>query len=415
MLTPGLFCLGDDMAGIYAHPTCTPEQFALLKKYLDRRPKITISRLPDFILIQSLIMIPRPSVVGKDLLNLILLIIPVPDAPIEKIKHKCDEVESLFRAKGIGITTHILKGVLPQLAIHEVMRMGVVLAGRHPVLSRDDEMDMSFFTGDIPDAIDDDRTLRSSEWNPFQYILDREMETTIKAANYHTHMSVQSANPFIAPYLPMLIRYNEEPNDVLLSLRLCIGALFQHFEPTRGATEELMRTWGLNKLQVPDTSNLSHAEAIHYRDIFVPLEEHELPLFSWPPKPSWQLEKVTLVWDGPGWKLAESGSFFHKHAWVVLAWASLSGLIGSNTALDCPEGLRLRANSVEMLVNLLNDISRGVEIITSSDPRQGSIRINKGRFFFSDASYAILEPGMKISLMLFEEIKKKALLDDSNL
>ena len=39
-----------------------------------------------------------------------------------------------------------------------------------------------------------------------------------------------------------------------------------------------------------------------------------------------------------------------------------------------------------------------------------SLRINRGRFFFSDSPYAILERGKKISLVLFKEIKKKALL-----
>jgi hypothetical protein len=100
---------------------------------------------------------------------------------------------------------------------------------------------------------------------------------------------------------------------------------------------------------------------------------------------------------------------------VVLAWAAISGLIGSSTLLKTPDGLLLKTNAVTTLASLKDAISKGADIITSSDPRQGSIRINRGRFFFSDSPYAILERGRKISLALFKEIKKKALLDDSGL
>jgi hypothetical protein len=179
--------------------------------------------------------------------------------------------------------------------------------------------------------------------------------------------------------------------------------------------EEMMKAWQLSEKQAPDVSTLSFDEAIRLRYMFVPLDTHELHIFSWPPNASWQLKKATLVWDGPGWRLSESASFHHKHAWVVLAWAAITGLIGRGTSLKTPDGLLLKTNAMDVLAELNDTIPRGVDIITSSDPLQGSIRIMKGRFFFSDAPYAILEPGRKISLVLFEEIKKKALLDDSGL
>jgi len=416
MLVPSLFCLGEDMTGIFAHPTCTLEQYSLLKKHLDGKFDVAVARLPDYILIESLIMVPRPSIVSTDFLNLLLIIIPTDGAPIEKIEQKCSEIELFFRARGIGMATHILHGKLPPLTLYEVMRLGIVLAGRHPIFRRNDETEMSFFAGEIADIISDTQTIYSSEWNPFQHILECETETTIRKHTYHPHMNLHSMNPFIAPYMPMLIRYEEELNaDMLLTLRLCISALFFHFGPTRETLAEMMRAWRLSATQIPDVSNLSLDEAMRLRNIFVPLDEHELPVFSWPPNPFWQLKNATLVWDGPGWRLGESESFLHKHAWVVLAWAAISGLIGSSTLLKTPDGLLLKTNAVETLASLKDAISKGADIITSSDPRQESIRINRGRFFFSDSPYAILERGRKISLVLFKEIKKKALLDDSGL
>jgi hypothetical protein len=232
---------------------------------------------------------------------------------------------------------------------------------------------------------------------------------------YRPHTSRHCVNPFIAPYMPALVGYEEELADMLPTLRICLCELFIRFGPTREAMEEMMKAWQLGEKQVPDVSILSFDEAIRLRNMFVPLDTHELHIFSWPPNASWQLKKATLVWDGPGWRLSESDSFHHKHAWVVLAWAAITGLIGCGTSLNTPDGLLLKTNAVDILAGLNDTVLRGIDIITPSDPLQGSIRIMKGRFFFSDAPYAIMEPDRKLSLVLFEEIKKKALLDDSGL
>lgn len=416
LLIPSLFSLGKGGAGIFSHPTCTPEQFALLKKHLKAPPDIAVSRIPDYVLIESLIALPGPSVVGTDFLAVDLMVVPEPGADREIIRAKCAEVEVFSRARGGILRTHIIEGGLPPLVLMRTLNLGVVLAGRHPVTRPQDVADMGFFAGEVPEVIRDNSTLDAAEWNPFRHALDEELSRSIAAEGYRPPRQQGRLNPFLAPYLARLIRHEETLDvDTLLYLRLCMAALFSHFGPTREAMADMMRSWGLTFPQVPDISVMDLREALGIRKCYVPLDEHELPVYSWPASRTWRKERVVLDWDGAGWSLGESDLFRHRHAWVTLAWGAIAGLIGPDTDLKSPEGLQLKPDAPVILARMLCEIAQGTHIVVPADARQGSIRIRAGRFFFSETPYAVMESGPKASLNLFHERKKKALLDDSGL
>lgn len=416
LITPALFCLGKDKAGIFSHPTCTPQQHALLRKHLGRNPGLAISRLPDYVLIESLIAVPRPSVVNDDLLGLGLVVIPSPGASPDTLRRKGAEVESFFRQRGMGVSVDIFPSALPPLVLMEVLQLGIVLAGRHPLSRPDDDTDMGIIVGEVPGTITDARSLTPSEWNPFQHVLKREVDRLVVEQGYHPHLHMRTVNPFFLPYLPVLVRYEEDLDaDMLLLLRLSMGALFLRFGPTREVVAQMMKAWGLSERQVPDVTSMDLTEAVNTRKRYAPLQDDELPIFSWPPKPSYLMDRVTLDWDGSGWSLKEADLFSHRHAWVILAWAAIAGILGRETTLKAPEGIMLKPETPEILAGMMDDIMMGTDIIVPSDARQGSLRIKDGRFFFSATPYAILEPGRKTTLSLFREVKKKAMLDDKGI
>lgn len=416
MLTPSLFCLGDEMAGIYGHTTCSRDQFDLLHRLLGRKPKLPVNQQPYRVLIESLIALPRPGIAKPGSISLLLLVVPKPGADPSVLSEKCGEIGEFFRGREVDLTLHILPGPFPPLVLHEVMRTGVVLAGKHPLDSTDDFPDFSFSAGKLPDFIDDCTSLCTNEWNPYQASLDKEIRDFVLHGGYRPYVRLTSVNPFLLPYLPILVKYEEERDmEKTVAVRHCIDALFSRFPPTREVLKELRKAWGLSDSPASDPSAMTFAEAVRTRRDLIPLEEKELPLFSWPPPSGWELGRASLSHDGESWFIAEADFFRHRHAWIVLTWAALAGLIGPHTLVGGPRSLLLKRRPNEILSKVIQDLLRGSESIVPEDTHQGSVRKRSGRFFFSETPFAILDPGKKSELSLFESIKKKARLDDSDL
>jgi len=416
MLIPSLFCLGEEMAGIYGHTTCTQDQHDLLHKLLGRKPKIPVNQQPYRVLIESLIALPRPGIARQGTINLLLLVVPKPGSDPSVLSEKCRDIEEFFQDREVVLTPHILPGPFPPLVLNEVMRTGVVLAGKHPMDNTDDFPDFSFFAGKLPDFITDCTSLGMNEWNPYQAYLDQQVKELVLHGVYHPYVRLISVNPFLLPYLPILARCEEERDtEKTVSVRNCIDALFSRFPPTREYMQELRKAWGLACTPVPNPSAMTFAGAIRTRKDLIPLEEKELPLFSWPPPSWWESARATLSHDGASWLIAEADFFRHRHAWIVLTWAVLAGLIGPQTLVKAPRSLLLKRRPYEILRKVLHDLLTGAYLIIPEDTHQGSIRKEWGRFFFSETPFAILNPGKKSELMLFESIKKKARLDDSDL
>lgn len=415
-LIPSLFCLGDDVAGIYGHTTCTQDQHDLLHKLLGRKPKIPVNQQPYRVLIESLIAIPRPGIVKPRMINILLVIVPKPGAAVSVLLEKCREISEFFLGRDIALTPHILPGPFPPLILYEVMRTGIVLAGKHPLGNIDDFPDFSFFAGELPEIITDDTSLCMNEWNPYQAYLEQELKEFILHSRYHPQVRLTAVNPFILPYLPILAKHEEERDtEKTVAVRNCIDALFSRFAPTREGMKDLRKAWGLSERPVPSPSTMAFAEAIDIRKDLIPLGKKELPIFSWPPVTSWALSRASLSHDGTSWFIVEADSFRHRHAWIVITWAALAGLIGPHTLVRAPRTLLLKRYPHAILDRLIQDLLRGDELIVPEDTHQGSIKMDSGRFTYSDTPFAILNPGRKSGLMLFESIKKKALLDDSDL
>jgi hypothetical protein len=414
-LIPSLFCLGKDMAGIYGHTTCTQSQYRLLNRILGRKPDIPVGKQPYRVLIESLIAIPRPDIAKPGSVNILLIVVPKTGISLDTINTKCSEVRNFFQRKDVSLNVHVLEGPFPHRILYDVLRVGIVLAGRHPADNVEEFPDYSFFAGELPDYITDEKSFSVDEWDPYQAFLDSEVRDIILHGNYHPYLRLTSVNPFILPYLPVLTKYEEGRDaDRVLLVRHCLDALFSRFGPTREGMAELKKAWGFEN-STPSPSSLTFSEAIRIRKKLLPIGEKELPIFSWPPVTLWAIPKASLICDGESWSLAEAGQFSHKYAWVVLVWAAIAGIIGHRTIVKAPRQLLLKRQARNLLENLLQEITMGADMIVPEDTHQGSVRVENGRFYFSQKPFAILEPGKKLNLMLFESIKKKALLDDSDL
>ncbi|MBN2298344.1 MAG: hypothetical protein JXM72_07110, partial [Deltaproteobacteria bacterium] len=141
----------------------------------------------------------------------------------------------------------------------------------------------------------------------------------------------------------------------------------------------------------------------------------ELPVFTWPPPENMSLGSVQLCLNNDLWQLREAAEFQCRHAWAVLMWGFISGIITRNTRITTPRTLNLRSDAKKRLYAAYKALEQNTHIIVPEDHMQGSIQKMKGRFYFSDKPFAILEQGNKHSLEIFETIKKKALLDDIDL
>jgi hypothetical protein len=416
MLIPSLFCLSENMAGIYGHITCTPDQYDLLHHLLGRKPKIPVNQQPYRVLIESLIALPRPAVSRPGAINIVLLVVPKPGSDSSVLPEKCREIRGFFLDKEVALSPHILSGPFPPLILNEVMRTGVVLAGKHPLENTDEFPDFSFSAGKLPDYVTDCTSLGMNEWNPYQAYLEQQMEELVLQGRYHPYVHLTSVNPFFLPFLPILAKHEEEwDTEKTVAVRNCIDALFSRFAPTREDMKVLRKAWGIGDTPVSNPSDMTFAEAIRIRRDLIPLEGKELPLFSWPPPPWWELIRASLTYDGESWLIAEADCFRHRHAWVVLTWAALAGLIGPHTLVKAPRHLLLKRRPYEILRKVLQELLKGAGLIIPEDTHQGSVQMKSGRFFYSEAPFAALIPGKKSELSLFESIKKKALLDDSDL
>jgi hypothetical protein len=411
-LIPALFCEGNPVAGIYGHTTCTREEYNLMKKHLARKPEIVIGRLPDKVLIESLILLLRPSPTNKFSCSITLVCRPKADVFIDEVMKKIEFIRLFFHKCGISLTGIIQNGTLPQLLIYEIMRTGIVLAGMHPVTQKIKSVEPLNYIGELPPFITDISKIQHNEWNPFQCLLERSVERFIENSDYPSSLTVQGVNPYIIPYLHILHKHDEEMDaDIVEKIRTSLNYLYAPFPPTKEAIGDLKKSWKMTNSH-HRLDDLNFVNALQLRKWLVPLEENELPIFSWPSPAHLALPSAQLYSEEGLCYIRQAKQFSHPYPWVVLMWAVIAGLINEQTHLSLPGSLNFKRDKKHMLFKALGN---DVDIIVPEDHMQGSIHKKGGRFFFSDQPFAILEEGQKFSLELFESIKKKALLDDSDL
>lgn len=414
-LIPALFCEGHPAVGTYGHTTCSRAEYDLLKKYLKRRPEVTIGRLPDRIGIESLILLVRPSISNEFHSCLMLVCRTRTGHFADEIRKKAQDIRKVFHDYGITLSFLIQNDTLPQLLIYEIMRTGIVLAGMHPTTRRNASSDSRIYVGELPRLITDATGPQHDDWNPFQCYLDQEVAQFIEASDYPSPQSIPGAHPFIIPYLHILHRYDETMDaEGVAKIRASLSHLFSPFPPTHEAMKELKKAWKI-KDSYQRLDQMSFENAMQLRKWLLPLEKTELPVFSWPPQRHMALPAAKLCQDKDLWYIRQAEHFRHPYPWAVLIWGTIAGLISSETKLCLPHSLGFKNNTKQRLVKAFEAIVHGADIIVPQDHTQGSIRKVKGRFFFSDEAFAIMEKGNKYSLEIFEEIKKKALLDDIDL
>ncbi len=414
-LIPALFCEGRPVAGISGHCACTQDVYNLLKKHLGRRPEIIVGRLPDTVMLESLIVLLRPCLSNEFSCSIKLLCRARSERFTQEIREKAGQIREVFRTVGVPVTCLVHGDALPQLLVYDVMRTGIVLAGMHPVIRLGAPGESVNYIGELPHNITDPSRLEYAQWNPFQCFLDQEVTRFIEAADYPAPLSIPGANPFLIPYLHILHRYDEMmATDALEKIRTCLSHLFGPFPPTREAMNALLQAWR-RKDSFLGVGEMSFTTALYLRKWLVPLEAGELPIFSWPPPGHVALAEAHLCRSGDLWHLGEMGEYRHPYPWVVLLWGVMTGLINQVTRLVFPSTPRFRRDAKQRLLAAYQGLLQGVDIIVPEDHQQGSVRRTNGRYFFSDKPFAILETGTKHSLELFESIKKKALLDDIDL
>lgn len=411
-LIPSLLSIGREGFGVYAHPVCTPGGLELLRKHLDKGVDLVPGRLPDRILLESFIIVPRPCISGEYSLSLAIIAIPVEDTMVDEITNKLEEIQGFLRKKGIFATLHVQKR-LPELLIYEVMRVGVVLAGKYPITKEGKEED-SIFIGRLPFSIKEGFMDRPMDWNPFWYFLSREILRYIEAGDYPASMHIPGANPYLLPYLHILQACEEGLDaDRLARFRTSLYYLFSGFGPTREVMAEQAARWRWNAM--PDITEMGLRGRLRLRRWLVPLEAGELPLCIWPPLKGETLDEVRLELKHGLCGIRGVPGFSHEHAWVVLAWAGLSGLIGEKTRIRHTREIALRRDVPESIGKMLEALYGGVDIIVSQDHLKGAVKKLDGRFFFSGDFFAVLGKGDKYCLETEPLVQEKALIDDKGL
>jgi hypothetical protein len=411
-----LFSEGSVPIGIYGRPGCTRKEFELLEKLLRRKPEIIVGRLPDRIILESLIALPRPSLSGRRCTAVALVCLARGQAHATEITSRIETAAGLYSRYGVPLTGAVFSGRLPELVICEIMRTGIVLGGRHPITDRAAESDGCIHIGDLPRIVTSPDDLpRPREWNPFSHYLEAERAEFIARGDYPCVLGVPSANPFIVPFLHILHRHEERMDKERIDkTRASLLGLFSRFPPTNEAMQDLAAAWKTSPSSL-DVRALGFTEALALRRWLVPLEEDELPICAWPPPGHFGLERLSLVHDRDGWSIAEAREFRHAHAWVVLAWVALAGLVAPGTRIISPGELGLKRSAGELLRRAAEAMASGVDLLVPENHLQGSVRFVNGRFFYSPLPFALLEKGTKHSLEIFEEVKKKAMLDDIDL
>ncbi len=415
-LIPPLLSEGYPSIGIYGRPGCTAREYGLLAGYLDRRPAIVADRLPDRVLIESLIVLPVPSLAGRYSTSIEVVCLLRDENHTEEVRAKIASVARVFEKNGTPLAAHVSTGPLGQLLVYDIMRTGIVLAGKHPVTDKKAASDTCIHIGDLPGIITETHdSVRSCEWNPFLHYLDSQTAEFIGEKDYPSVLSVPSANPFIVPYLHMLHHHEERMDkERIEKMRMSLLGLFSSFPPTRELMRDLRNTWKMDSAP-KDFRELDLTGALRLRKWIVPLKRDELPVFSWPPPVTFALDRLVLRQERRNWGFAQTREFRHAHAWVVLTWAALAGLVGRSTRISAPRELRVKPGSRKILLEGIEALLLGKDSLIPDDHFQGAIRLKRGRCFFSPGAFALLEQGDKHCMDLFEAVKKKALLDDIDL
>ncbi len=416
-LIPLMLSEGDLPIGIYGSPVYDRKEFGLLEKHLGRRVRIAMSRLPYRIMVESLIVLVRPSIANRYFSTVTVVCVARNDAPLREIDSKLAAVADVFRNFCIPFSWLISDGSpLPELLVYEILLTGIVMGGKQPASARGMDPDLYAYIGDLPGKISQTDLPRTGEWNPFRHYLDERVEQFISWDDYPSVLSVPSANPFLIPYLHILHRLEENMDtEQVEKMRMSLLYLFSFFPPTKDAVKDLMNVWKIRYSYTP-LKELTFEESMRLRRWLVPLEENELPIFSYPAPPYFVAERLELKREGGLWGFEGSRKFFsHRHPWVVFVWATAAGLLGKGTKVTTPQDLVMKRNWKDLLLNSLKALRNGADILVPDDHSQGSIHFRKGRIFFLPAPFAILGQGQKHSLGLFEDIKKKTLIDDIDL
>jgi hypothetical protein len=412
---PSLLAEGTPAIGIYEHPPCTRKEYDLLQRLLDRKPEILVGRLHYRVMLDSLIVLLRPCFAGPHRAGITLVCMARPDAPEFDLKTKLFIMSALFRREGIPFSPLVFRGPLPQFLVYEVMRTGIVLGGKEPVTEKDSSSDLGIYIGELPGIITQAGPVPSAEWNPFETYLDSRVEEFISRGDYPSVLQVPGANPYILPYLHILHHHEEQGDaDEVDKIRTSLLTLFSPFPPTAEALGALGKTWKM-KQGLHNPAKLGFTDAMRMRIWLVPVEKNELPVFCWPLPPRFELGRAELKINDGFWGLDGIHEFRHAYPWVVLAWATLAGLIGPSTRVAAPRSLGLKRGCEDLLLEMLEAVSKGADLLVPHDPAQGSVSVRNGRFFFSPKPFAILEKGRKHSVELFEMVKKKTLIDDYDL
>ncbi|HQI01344.1 MAG TPA: hypothetical protein PLF54_06735 [Deltaproteobacteria bacterium] len=415
-LLPLMLSEGELPIGIYGNPIYGRRELEFLKKYLGRKPHIAMRRLPYRTMVESLIVLVRPSLSSRYHSTVTVICIAKKDAPVREIDSKLAAISDVFRSSCVPFAWLISNGTpLPELLVYEIMLTGIVAGGKQPAQARGMDPDLYAYIGDLPGKITRADLPETGEWNPFRHYLEEQIEQFVSKEDYPSVLSIPSANPFIIPYLHILHRLEESMNtEQVEKMRMSLLYLFSAFPPTRDAIKDLMNTWRIRSSYTP-LKELSFEESLRLRKWLVPLEENELPVFSFPPPPHFPAERLELKKRGSLWGFEGIRTFSHEYPWVVLVWAAAAGLIGRGTRVIAPQGPMMRRGWKDLLLHSLEALRRGTDILVPDDHSQGSLRSGKGRIFFHPAPFAILGEGQKYSLALFEDIKKKTLIDDTGL
>lgn len=415
-LIPLMLSEGDLPIGIFGSPIFDRREIELLTRYLGRKPRFAMARLPYRIMVESLIVLVRPSLSNRHGSSLTVVCITRNDVPMEEIRSKLASIADVFRGHGIPLAWLVSGGAsLPELLVYEIMLTGMVMGGKQPAPAKGMDPDLYTYIGELPGKITQAEHLRAEEWNPFRQYLDTQVAEFISRGDYPSALSIPSASPFIIPYLHILHRLEESMNtDEVEKVRMSLLYLFSTFPPTGDAVNDLMNAWKISSSYTP-LKDLSFEESLRLRKWLVPLEENELPVFSYPPPPHFQADRLELKRNGSLWGFEGIGKFGHRHPWVVFLWAVIAGLIGKDTRITVPQDLMIKRTWKGLLLEALEALRNGTDVLVPEDPGQGSIHFRNGRIFFLSAPFAILGQGEKHSLGLFDEVKKKTLVDDIDL
>lgn len=414
MLLPALCALDKEGLGIFGRVMYTAgERDLLLRLFPDRGP-VVAGRLPDKVHIESLIILPRPSIHADA--EMLLLAIPrnTTDAPaISAALERCAPLFVHHRMRLHPVVT----SNPPQLLIAEFFRTGVVLAGRHPVRTRLEQDETGIFLGDLPALITDASEPPSPTWDPF-----REHLSQMLLGYCHNHglaaiSKTPDVSPFMLPYLQVMEDMeNDRDTEGLEKIAACLYFLFAEFPPAKQVVTHLARSRHWPLPQQGRLQELSWRELVYLRQWLVPREENELPLFSWPGPQQVPLAEVNLSHERDLWRITGDASMFmHRYPWVCLVFGALAGLINRHTRVRVPDHLGYRRNAATVLGNMVEATIQGSECIIADDPLEGAVRASHGRWFYTPDPLALLGEGKKYSLELRETIKKKAILDDIGL